>query len=156
MKKYNKNVEILFEEAIYKHMRIEEGVKLDYKDVLIRPKRSTLTSRKEVDVNRLLKFKNSKKTFEGVPIIASNMDGIGTMSMAREFAKHRMVVALHKHYTIPELEKFYKEMDEKDLETVFYTMGILGSDLEKLNDVMEKIPEAKLKNIFIDVANGYT
>ncbi|MFC1615104.1 GMP reductase [Patescibacteria group bacterium] len=137
-------------------MRIEEGVKLDYKDVLIRPKRSTLTSRKEVDVNRLLKFKNSEKDFEGVPIIASNMDGIGTMKMAKEFAKHRMVVALHKHYTIPELEKFYKEMDEKDLETVFYTMGILDSDLEKLNAVLEKIPEAKLKNICIDVANGYT
>jgi len=87
-------------------MRIEEGVKLDYKDVLIRPKRSTLKSRSEVKITRLLKFKNSG---EGVPIVASNMDGVGTFEMAHAFAPHRMVVALHKHYSLKELEGFYKK-----------------------------------------------
>ena len=137
-------------------MRFEEGVKLDYKDVLIRPKRSTLTSRKEVDVSRVLKFANSNKTYEGVPIIASNMDTIGTISMAKEFAKHRMVVCLHKYYTVSELEEFYISLDEKDLDTIFYSMGILEKDEEKLELLLKKVPIEKIKNICIDVANGYT
>ena len=37
-------------------MRIDDDMKLDYKDVLIRPKRSTLESRKEVDLERKFIF----------------------------------------------------------------------------------------------------
>ena len=56
-------------------MRIEEEIKLDYSDVLFRPKRSTLKSRSEVDLKRKYKFKHSKFSWEGVPIIASDIEG---------------------------------------------------------------------------------
>ena len=65
-------------------MRIEEDIKLDFKDVLIRPKRSTLTSRKEVDLERKYTFKHSGKVYTGIPIMAANMDGVGTFSVAEE------------------------------------------------------------------------
>ena len=65
-------------------MRIEDDIKLDYDDVLIRPKRSTLTSRYDVDMNREFTFVHSGKTWKGVPIMASNMDGVGTFEMAKE------------------------------------------------------------------------
>ena len=65
-------------------MRIEEEIKLDYSDVLFRPKRSTLKSRKEVDLIRTYKFKHSNKEWSGIPIIASNMDTIGTFEMFNE------------------------------------------------------------------------
>jgi GMP reductase len=64
-------------------MRIEEDIKLDFKDVLIRPKRSTLSSRKEVDLVRTFKFKHSGWEWTGVPIMAANMDGVGTIDMAK-------------------------------------------------------------------------
>lgn len=66
---------------------IDNDVKLDFKDVLLRPKRSTLKSRVEVDLNRSFKFRNSKASFNGVPIIAANMDTVGTFEMAEVMAK---------------------------------------------------------------------
>ena len=69
-------------------MRIEEGIKLDFKDVLFKPKRSSLTSRSAVKLIREFKFKNTNKVWEGIPIIASNMDTVGTISMARELYKY--------------------------------------------------------------------
>ena len=68
-------------------MRIEEDIKLDFKDVLIRPKRSTLHSRKEVDLSRTYTFKHSNLEWTGVPIMASNMDGVGTFEMAHALAR---------------------------------------------------------------------
>ncbi|MFA6338775.1 MAG: GMP reductase [Candidatus Paceibacterota bacterium] len=135
-------------------MRIEEEVKLDYKDVLLRPKRSTLNSRADVDISRKFAFRNNNNTFEGIPVIASNMDGVGTMSMARSFSKHDMMVAFHKHYEIDELLQFYKK--EKLADKVFYTMGIKDADLSKLSNFAKKGGKNFLKNICIDVANGYT
>ena len=44
-------------------MRIESEVKLDFSDVLIRPKRSTLGSRKEVDLHRSYTFRNYDPEF---------------------------------------------------------------------------------------------
>jgi hypothetical protein len=46
--------------------RIETEVRLDFKDVLIRPKRSTLKSRSQVDVTREFRFLNSKRSWSGV------------------------------------------------------------------------------------------
>jgi GMP reductase len=84
-------------------MKIENEVKLDFKDVLIRPKRSTLGSRKDVLIERTFTFKHTNKTWTGVPIIAANMDTVGTFDMYDELRKHEMVTALHKHYTDEEL-----------------------------------------------------
>jgi GMP reductase len=67
--------------------RIDNEIKLDFKDVLIRPKRSTLKSRADVDLVRQFTFRNSKKTYEGIPIMASNMDTVGTFEMATQLSK---------------------------------------------------------------------
>ena len=90
-------------------MRIEQDLKLDFKDVLIRPKRSTLTSRSEVDISREFVFLHSQRKYHGIPIIAANMDVTGTFGMARALAKHKLSAALHKHYSEAELLAFFAE-----------------------------------------------
>lgn len=137
-------------------VRIDEDLKFDYRDVLIRPKRSTLKSRSDVDLVREFDFKNCGRTLKAVPIIAANMDGVGTMAMARSLAKHKMLVTLHKHYTIAELKKFFEKLPAKEAQYVFYTMGIVEADIKKLNDLLKVLDEKKIHNICIDVANGYT
>lgn len=137
-------------------MRLEADVKLDFKDVLIRPKRSTLFSRKIVDLNRTYKFKHSKNEWTGIPVIAANMDATGTFAIAEAFSKHCMVVALHKHYPVEELINFYNKHDADFFNNIFYSIGIVAKDKAKLKEVLEKVNEPdKLKNICIDVANGY-
>jgi len=79
-------------------MRIENDIKLGFKDVMIRPKRSTLKSRSQVSLNRKFKFLHTNHTWEGVPIIAANMDTVGTFAMAQKLAEHGMMTAVHKHY----------------------------------------------------------
>lgn len=79
-------------------MKIENEIRLDFKDVLIRPERSTLTSRKEVSLERTFKFKHTRANWTGVPIIAANMDTTGTIEMFDALNKHKMLTALHKHY----------------------------------------------------------
>ena len=134
-------------------MRIEEDIKLDFKDVLIRPKRSTLASRKEVDVSRAYKFRWSGRELQGVPIIAANMDGVGTFDMARAFAKQGsgLTVALHKHYPLEALVKFYQEPAAAN---AWYSIGVMEADAEKLAAFVAKVP-GKLDKLCIDVANGY-
>uniref|UniRef100_A0A158P9K1 GMP reductase n=1 Tax=Angiostrongylus cantonensis TaxID=6313 RepID=A0A158P9K1_ANGCA len=80
--------------------RIENEPKLDFKDVLLRPKRSTLKSRSDVDLVREYVFRNSKKEYSGIPIIASNMDSVGTFEMAKALSAHKMFTTIHKHYTV--------------------------------------------------------
>ena len=64
-------------------MHLDNQIKLDFKDVLIRPKRSTLTSRSQVDITREIKFRWSPERFHAIPVIAANMDTTGTFEMAR-------------------------------------------------------------------------
>ena len=81
-------------------LRIEEDVKLDFKDVLIRPKRSTLRSRSEVTLERELKFKHSGRSLACVPVVVANMDTVGTFDMCVALARHGCLVAIHKHYAV--------------------------------------------------------
>lgn len=136
-------------------MRIEQDIKLDFKDVLIRPKRSTLSSRKEVDISRQYSFKWSGHKYAGVPIIAANMDGVGTMAMARSFLKQGdgLSAALHKHYTLEQLVEFY-ESDAH--ENAWFSMGVSEKDEEKLNAFLKSSAAKNLNKICIDVANGYS
>ena len=139
-------------------MRIEEDTKLDFKDVLIRPKRSTLASRSEVDLAREFTFKHSKRTFKGVPIIAANMDGVGTMDMARAFIKNGngLSVALHKHYPIKDLTAFYTKHTGA---SVWYSIGLVKDDQDKLKAFLKSKAQQEGKGIdklCIDVANGYS
>jgi GMP reductase len=139
-------------------MRLDEEIKLDFKDVLIRPKRSTLKSRSEVDLQRSFTFKHSGKRFTGVPIVAANMDSVGTLSMARALVPQGLSVALHKHYAVDKLVEFYRGLTPAEQGQVFYSLGILKPDQEKLKVFSERLfadqPGAVL-NLCIDVANGY-
>ena len=90
-------------------MKIEEDIKLDYNDVLIRPKRTTLTSRSEVTLERTIYFPISKYTWTGVPIIAANMDTIGTCEIHNILAKHKIITALHKFYTYEHYKNFFQQ-----------------------------------------------
>lgn len=140
-------------------MRIEEELKLDFKDVLIRPKRSTLTSRSEVDLSRDYVFRHSGARYHGVPIVAANMDTVGTMEMANALARHGVSVALHKHYGEAELASFFKGRKRRRVpagnSTVFYSMGITKADYDKFRRVRTETGEL-IQHVCVDVANGYT
>jgi GMP reductase len=134
-------------------MRIEQDLKLDFKDVLIRPKRSTLKSRKQVDLMRDFTFRNSGQTYRGVPIVAANMDTVGTMAMARALAPHGMMVALHKYYTTDELTDFLTE--DGMAATAFVSFGVTGGDFERIEALSKRLSN-HVQYICMDVANGYT
>lgn len=131
-------------------MRIEEDIKLDFKDVLIRPKRSTLGSRRDVDLTKSYKFKYSKHVYEGVPIIAANMDGVGTIQMATALQEHRLFTCLVKSYNnnIDNYKNFKILKNHYAIST-----GIGDTDFRNLNTIVTGI-DAKF--ICIDVANGYS
>ena len=115
-------------------MRIENEVRLDFKDVLIRPKRSTLSTRSNVDVSRNFRFRHAQVDYHGVPIIAANMDTTGTMEMARALDAFGLSTALHKHYAVDELVAFFRALERKS--AAFYSMGIMKADEEKFDRVM--------------------
>jgi len=134
-------------------MRIENEVKLDFNDVLIRPKRSTLTSRKKVDLERKFRFMHSGRTWVGVPIVAANMDTTGTFEMARALASHKMITALHKHYSVDELKDFFTGFNQPDY--VAYSLGIRDEDFEKLRSVLDAGLGENFNFIVLDVPNAY-
>ena len=127
-------------------MKILDDVKLDYNDVLLLPKMSEYSSRSEVNLERTLKFKYSTETWSGVPIIVSNMDTTGTVEMALELQKHKVITCLHKYYKYsdipPELDKNYYAI----------TSGIQENNLNNLYEIMDTLDP---KFICLDVANGY-
>ena len=134
-------------------MRIEEDVKLDYKDVLLRPKRSTLKSRSEVDLDRTFKFRHSGREWTGVPMIVANMDTVGTFEMAKERASHKCIVAVHKHYTVDEW-KVFAAQNPSVLPYVATSAGTSKADMSKLSEVLAACPGVTM--ICLDVANGYS
>ena len=138
-------------------MLIENDIKLDYKDVLIRPKRSTLTSRSEVDLRRAFEFTRNGKSFYGVPIMAANMDGVGTFKMADTLAAQRIFTCLVKTYSENELVSFFDNGNEDYTRTNFVAMsiGISHEEEMKFRNVYEQVGDY-LKYVCIDVANGYT
>jgi GMP reductase len=161
-------------------MHIENEVKLDYSDVLIRPKRSTLGSRKEVDLERGFNFPNYQpkelefpdnvrepvfepgypniyveKHWRGVPIMAANMDGVGTFEMASKLAEQKIFTCLVKTYEVADLVNFFDDPENTERNNyVAYSMGITDADHEKFRIVYEQAPNIKF--VCIDVANGYS
>lgn len=133
-------------------MRIEQEIKLDFKDVLIRPKRSTLQTRADVDLTRKYTFKHSHLSWEGIPIIASNMDHIGTFAMAKSLAKHKLLTAIDKFIGLEEWKQFYAK-HKRLLPYCFTTTGIKKEDGELLEKILKAVPTPF---ICVDVANGYT
>jgi GMP reductase len=138
-------------------MRIENEIKLDFKDVLIRPKRSTLSTRSNVDISREFRFLHARVEYHGVPIIAANMDTTGTFEMARALDGYLLSTALHKHYGVDDLVAFFGTLERKS--AAFYSMGIAPTDEEKFNRVMDAAgsgAQSSIGYVCIDVANGYT
>ena len=130
-------------------MKIETDLKLDFSDVLFRPKRSSLSSRGEVLLTREIIFKNGTK-WTGVPIIASNMDTVGTFEMYQALHRHKIITCFHKHYSIDD----YASARAKDLDRKYYMIssGITKADEEKLDQTIALIDPLF---VCIDVANGY-
>ncbi|KAB1071914.1 GMP reductase [Tamlana haliotis] len=135
-------------------MRIEYDIKLGFKDVMIRPKRSTLKSRSEVRLEREFKFLHNPLTWSGIPIMAANMDTVGTFEMALALAEKQVFTAIHKHYTIEDWKNFTSEAPKQIENYIAVSTGTSDKDTNKLTQVFNIFP--KLKFICIDVANGYS
>lgn len=135
-------------------MRIESEIKLGFRDVMIRPKRSTLKSRSEVDLNRTFTFRHTQTRWTGVPIIAANMDTVGTFAMSETLARHGMVTAVHKHYSIDEWDQFLADKDDDFYDHIMVSTGSSQDDFKKLSFILEKRPQIQF--ICIDIANGYS
>ncbi len=134
-------------------MRVETDLKLGFKDVLIRPKRSTLQSRAQVALERTYTFMHSKKQWAGVPVIAANMDTVGTFEVAEVLARFDMLTAIHKHYGLAAWDKFLARQDAALFERIMVSTGTAEQDYEKMNQILARHPQ--LEFICIDVANGY-
>ena len=132
-------------------MRIDDDLKLTFRDVLIRPKRSTLKSRSDVTLAREFKFRHTEITWKGVPVVAANMDTTGTFEMAKALQKNKMLTCLQKFYSVREIKAALKSGMDPD--NIAVTSGSTDESLELLNRKMSL--DDKLKFICLDVANGY-
>lgn len=130
-------------------MKIEEDIKLDFSDVLIRPKRTVLSSRSEVNLERTINFPQSNQSWTGVPIIAANMDTIGTHGVYNVLSRYKIITAMHKFHTLDD----YKTMN-LDPNYFMVSCGIGEKDYERLTTILDGMGE-NVKFVCIDVANGY-
>ncbi len=144
-------------------MRIINDIKLDFKDVLILPKRSKLASRKQVKLEKTYNFPNSKQSWTGIPVVVANMDTTGTFKMAETLYPHKMITCIHKHYELQEWGDFLQNMNSKfgvDILNHFaVSIGISDKDIDKLINIksmMESIFNSSNGFICVDVANGYS
>ena len=133
-------------------MRIEEELKLDYSDVLFRPKRSTLKSRKDVNLLRTYKFKYSNNEWSGIPIMAANMDGVGELGIADKLNEYEMITCLTKQHDVKKINQF--KNIKKIHPNIALSVGIKKEDFENLDKVLKEF--SFFKFICIDVANGYS
>lgn len=136
-------------------MKIENDIKLDFNDVLLRPKRSTLSSRNDVSVERDFTFKHSGQSWTGVPIISSNMDTVSSIDMFKALSKNKILTCFHKYINLDEVIEACKEGYSSDY--FMLSTGISDADLKRVTDhhkVLEK-ENITLKFVCVDVANGY-
>jgi len=133
---------------------VEDGVKLDFKDVLIRPKRSSIASRSMVNLERTFTFPCSKQTISCVPIIAANMDTIANFKVAEVLASRKVLTAVHKHYTVEEWVEWGNGRGKDIIQYIAVSCGILEKDIEKTGQILTALPGVKM--ICLDVANGYS
>tara|TARA_Y100000004_G_scaffold65914_1_gene73960 strand:+ start:338 stop:1378 length:1041 start_codon:yes stop_codon:yes gene_type:complete len=133
-------------------MIINDDIKLDYSDVLIRPKRSTLTSRFDVEMKRTYTFYHSKKEWTGVPIMAANMDTVGTFEMHKALNKYDMITCIARHYNYDK-ENWWKLPYENSANTLCVMGGISEKDLQVQSEIYQN---SRCAFLGLDVANGYT
>lgn len=135
-------------------MRIESELKLGFKDVMIRPKRSTLKSRSQVSLEREFSFMHSSTKWSGVPVMAANMDTVGTFEMAKALSKHNLFTAIHKHYSFEQWSEFVKSASPDITDYIAVSTGSGSADAERTQKILTEFPQ--LRFICIDVANGYS
>ncbi|MDA7463492.1 GMP reductase [Candidatus Poseidonia alphae] len=131
--------------------KIESGEKLDFNHVLIRPKRSTINSRSEVSLEKSCKFKHSPLPWNGVPIIAANMDTTGTFEIYKTLYDYKMITTLHKFYSKEDYITF-SESETFDPNYFMVSTGISDKDYDRLVSICDSIG---VNWICIDIANGY-
>lgn len=145
-------------------MKIIDEVKLDYQDVLIRPKSSETASRKGVDLIRKIEFfPHSPRQLRVIPIVAANMDTTGTFNMANQLHKHGWITCLHKHYSVDDIVMFFHTRGIMGwnahlnylAECTWLSMGMFKDDIEKVQDISRNLA-GFTPNLCVDVANGYT
>ena len=138
-------------------MRIKEDIKLNFDDVLMEPKRSTLSSRRDVDMTRKFTFINSGKVMNFTPIFASNMDGVGTFSMAKVLQEHKMMTVITKSTSVDQWRQAVGS--GLRLQSVSVSVGTNkmwdpdAMDYKNMQDVLNSFPDVKM--ITVDVANAY-
>ena len=130
-----------------------EDMKLDFKDVLIRPQLTALSSRRSVNLSRKFTFRHHDTAWEGIPIMAANMDTVGTFEIAEEFAKNDMITCMQKHYEAKEFIEWGNKVGEPVLRNIAVAAGVNDRDFNKVKVIMEGLPDIKF--ICLDVANGY-
>lgn len=135
-------------------MRVETDLKLGFRNVLIKPKRSNLKSRSQVNLERNFSFIHSQREWLGVPVIAANMDTTGTFEVASVLAGYGMLTAIHKHYSIEQWRSFLVGRDDSFYSRIMVSSGASDEDFAKLCLIISEHPQ--LEFICLDVANGYT
>src|SRR5690554_1151081 len=135
-------------------MRIELDVKLGFKNVMIRPKRSTLKSRSEVSLDRTFKFMHASGSWTGIPVMAANMDTVGTFEMAKALSAEKLFTVIHKHYSLQQWDDFLASVNQSMYDYISVSTGTSEKDAIKLDELMKK--HSNLRFICIDVANGYS
>lgn len=135
-------------------MRIDTELKLGFKDVLIRPKRSKLQTRQEVELQRTYTFKHSGFQWSGIPIMAANMDTVGTFEMANALACNGLLTMLHKHYSLEQWSAFLKSNAHLLPNSIGVSTGISELDFQKTKNILEL--DSRIQFICLDVANGYS
>ncbi|MDU7285276.1 MAG: IMP dehydrogenase [Escherichia coli] len=114
----------------------------------------SLKSRSDVELERQFTFKHSGQSWSGVPIIAANMDTVGTFSMASALASFDILTAVHKHYSVEEWQAFINNSSADVLKHVMVSTGTSDADFEKTKQILDLNPA--LNFVCIDVANGYS
>ena len=138
-------------------MRINTQPKLNFDDVLLEPKRSTLSSRKDVDMTRKFTFRNSGKVVNFLPIFASNMDGVGTFSMAKVLQEYKMMTVITKSTTADQWREAVG--NGVRLQSVSVCTGTNkmwdpeAEDYRNMQEILQSFPDIKF--ITVDVANAY-
>jgi GMP reductase len=135
-------------------MRIETDLKLGFKDVMIRPKRSTLSSRAQVNLERDYKFIHCPVPWKGIPIMAANMDTVGTFEMARVLSKKNIFTVIHKHYDLKDWKKNLSGCTPEFYNYIAISSGTGKNDEKKVAEIIKQFPGIRF--ICIDVANGYS
>jgi GMP reductase len=134
-------------------MKIDNEIKLDFNDVLFRPKRSTLSSRSEVQVEREFTFKHSGRTWSGVPIISSNMDTISSVDMFKKLSRQKFLTCFHKYIKIEDIITACN--DGYDSKYFILSTGITDTDFANIIRQVSTLKDNGIDTHFIciDVAN---